>query len=128
MSPIVSGMASSLTQRAERPAAPRELEPRAVAALLSCVARQGLRKTTLEDVAREAGCGRATLYRYFASKQALLSAAGQAEATRIVDALRHAADTADTLEDAVVALRLTARTELGAHPPLRVLADFLPHW
>src|SRR5260370_1328957 len=73
MSPIVSGMASSLTQRAERPAAPRELEPRAVAALLSCVARQGLRKTTLEDVAREAGCGRATLYRHFARKQALLS-------------------------------------------------------
>src|SRR5260370_26342499 len=104
MSPIVSGVSMSLVEQGARPSAPRELEPRAVAALLTCVARQGLRKTTLEDVAREAGCGRATLYRDFASKQALLSAAGQAEATRILDALRHAADTADTLEDADVAL------------------------
>jgi AcrR family transcriptional regulator len=121
-------MASSLTQREPRPAAPRELEPRAVAALLSCVARQGLRKTTLDDVAREAGCGRATLYRYFASKQALLSAAGQAEATRIVAALRDAAASAETLEDAVVALLVTAGTELGAHPALRFVADFEPDW
>src|SRR5260370_27693897 len=126
MSPIVSGVRASLIEGERRPPPPRELEPRAVAALLACVARQGLRKTTLDDVAREAGCGRATLYRYFASKQALLDAVGQAEATRIVDALRDAADTADTLEDAVVALLLTAGTELGAHPPFPSLAHFAP--
>src|ERR1700674_5792536 len=128
MSPIVSPMSASLTERGGRPQAPQELEPRAVAALLACVARQGLRKTTLDDVAREAGCGRATLYRYFASKQALLSAAGHSEAIRIVAALRDAAETADTLEDAVVALLVTAGTELGAHPALRFVADFEPDW
>ena len=37
------------------------VEARAVAALLTCIARYGLAKTTLDDVAREAGCSRATL-------------------------------------------------------------------
>jgi AcrR family transcriptional regulator len=121
-------MSASLTDREQRPSARPEVEARAVAALLSCVARQGLRKTTLDDVAREAGCGRATLYRYFASKQALLSAAGHTEATRIVAALRDAAAATDTLEDAVVALLVTAGVELGAHPALRFVADFEPDW
>jgi AcrR family transcriptional regulator len=121
-------MSASLTDRELRPSARPEVEARAVAALLGCVARQGLRKTTLDDVAREAGCGRATLYRYFASKQALLSAAGHTEATRIVAALRDAAAATDTLEDAVVALLVTAGVELGAHPALRFVADFEPDW
>jgi AcrR family transcriptional regulator len=121
-------MSASRTDRDQRPSARPEVEARAVAALLSCVARQGLRKTTLEDVAREAGCGRATLYRYFASKQALLSAASHTEATRIVAALHDAAAATDTLEDAVVALLITAGVELGAHPALRFVADFEPDW
>jgi AcrR family transcriptional regulator len=121
-------MSPSLTEREQPVPARPEVEARAVAALLSCVARQGLRKTTLDDVAREAGCGRATLYRYFASKQALLAAAGHAEATRIVATLRAAAAGADTLEDAVVALLVTAGVELGAHPALRFVADFEPDW
>jgi AcrR family transcriptional regulator len=121
-------MSASLTEREQRPSALPEVEARAVAALLSCVARQGLRKTTLDDVAREAGCGRATLYRYFASKQALLAAAGHTEATRIVAALRDAAAATDTLEDAVVALLVTAGVELGGHPALRFVADFEPDW
>ena len=45
---------------------------RAAAALLTCIARYGLAKTTLDDVAREAGCSRATLYRYFDGKHDLV--------------------------------------------------------
>jgi AcrR family transcriptional regulator len=41
------------------------LEGRICDAMLACVARWGVTKTTLEDVAREAGCGRATIYRTF---------------------------------------------------------------
>ena len=48
------------------------VEARAGAALLTCIARYGLAKTTLDDVAREAGCSRATLYRYFDSKHDLV--------------------------------------------------------
>lgn len=38
---------------------------RVLAATLACVERWGLQKTNVEDVAREAGVSRATVYRYF---------------------------------------------------------------
>src|SRR6476661_10033067 len=38
---------------------------RLLEATYACVARYGLAKTTVEDVARESGLSRATLYRYF---------------------------------------------------------------
>jgi AcrR family transcriptional regulator len=103
-----------------------DVEARAVAALLACVARQGVRKTTLDDVAREAGCSRATLYRYFASKQVLLDAAVDAEVQRILAALHAAAADADTLEAAIVAVLATAGRELGGHPALTFVAAFEP--
>ena len=39
-------------------------------AALVCIGRFGLAKTTVDDIAREAGCSRATLYRYFDGKPA----------------------------------------------------------
>jgi AcrR family transcriptional regulator len=39
---------------------------RLLEATLACIERWGLEKTSLEDVAREAGLSRATVYRYFA--------------------------------------------------------------
>ncbi len=103
-----------------------EVEGRVVAALLACVARQGIRKTTLDDVAREAGCSRATLYRYFASKQAILAAAWQTEGQRVRAALRDAGTAAASLEDALVAVLAAAGRELGAHPALSFVAAFEP--
>ncbi|MGZ4705878.1 MAG: TetR/AcrR family transcriptional regulator, partial [Acidimicrobiales bacterium] len=46
-------------------AADNELADRILEAALRCVARWGLIKTTVDDVAREAGCSRATIYRAF---------------------------------------------------------------
>ena len=37
------------------------------------LARFGYKKTTMEDIAREAGLGKRTLYLHFASKEALLA-------------------------------------------------------
>ena len=51
-----------------------ELEERICDAALTCVARWGLTKTTLEDVARQAGCGRATIYRHFPTRADLVIA------------------------------------------------------
>ena len=48
-------------------------ERRVAEALLRCVARWGLAKTTIEDLAREAGVSRATVYRLVpGGKQAVL--------------------------------------------------------
>ena len=111
-------------------AAPPRTEPgiheRAVAATLACIARHGVGKTTIDDVAREAGCSRASLYRYFGGKQELVADAVRAEADRVLASIRAAADAEGTLEDALVAGLLTAGRELHEHPALEFVAAFEP--
>jgi AcrR family transcriptional regulator len=64
--------------------------------LLASAARRfvavGLRKTTMEDIAREARAGKATLYRHFANKDAVIDALLEREAARFEGGLRQAAD------------------------------------
>jgi AcrR family transcriptional regulator len=110
------------------PVAPSTLgiHERVVAATLTCVARHGLNKTTIDDVAREAGCSRATLYRHIGGKAELVHLVVRTEAERITDQVRAAADLEDSLEDAVVAMLVIARKELDEHAALRFVADFEP--
>jgi AcrR family transcriptional regulator len=67
----------------------------------------GIRATTMEDIAREAGAGKATLYRYFPNKDAVIDALLAREAERFARELRAAADdeqhAADRVEAAFVA-------------------------
>lgn len=118
-----------------RPPAPGrdgDIRTRAIQALLACTARHGLSKTTIDDVAREAGCARASLYRHFGGKRQLVEAAVGAEGRRIAATLRAAAAECDTVEDAMVAVMSGAARELAAHGALQfVLAHevelVLPH-
>jgi AcrR family transcriptional regulator len=94
------------------------VESRASDALLACIARFGLAKTTLDDIAREAGCSRATLYRYFDGKAAIVGRTVTVELERMTgDAVGAGAD-ADTFEDAVVAVTVCAARALAAHEAL----------
>lgn len=102
------------------------VEARAVEALLTCVARHGLAKTTVGDIAREAGCSPATLYRYFGTRQGVVNAAVRAESERVVRSIQAAAAAATSLEDTVVAMLFVGGRELGEHPALRFVADFEP--
>jgi AcrR family transcriptional regulator len=104
-----------------RPPAPAlpDIRTRSVDALLACIARHGLSKTTLDDVAREAGCARATLYRHFGGKRALVALTVAAEGERITNTLRAEAAEHDTLEDAIVAVMMGAARELAHHDALR---------
>ena len=102
------------------------LRERAVDATLACIARHGLAKLTVDDVAREAGCGRATLYREFGSKRALVAAVVAAEIARAGAAVRTAVLAAPTLEDAVVALLTTIGSETEGHAALEFVAAFEP--
>jgi AcrR family transcriptional regulator len=111
---------------APEPFAPDRIEARAVEATLVCIARHGLTKTTIDDVAREAGCSRATLYRYFGSRRELVAVAVRTEALRVAGLARDAAAAAAGLEDAVVAVLAVAGTELCEHPALRFVADVEP--
>jgi AcrR family transcriptional regulator len=95
-------------------------------AALTCVARYGVAKTTLEDVAREAGCARATVYRYFGGKRRLLEAAVGREGARLVAAVDAAAAGAPTLEDALVSMGTTAGRALADSAPLRFVLTHEP--
>jgi len=85
---------------------------------LACVARVGVAKTTLDDVAREAGCARATVYRSFPGRQALFGAMVEREVTRLADQLLESAADADSLADAVVAVIRTGARTFHTHPAL----------
>lgn len=103
------------------------VEVRLVDAALRCIARWGVNKTTLDDVAREAGCSRATAYRAFpGGKEGLLDAV----ATREVD--RFCAGVADriagltTLEDVLVAGIHEAAVRFRDHDALQFLVNHEP--
>ena len=79
--------------------------------LLAAAARRfvavGIRRTTMEDIARQAHAGKATLYRHFANKDAVVDALLEREAARFVRDLERAAadhrDAAVQLEAAFLA-------------------------
>jgi AcrR family transcriptional regulator len=91
---------------------------RVLDAALTCIARVGLAKTTLDDVAREAGCARATVYRCFANKQQLQIALVAREAAALRDAIAEATADHDAFDDAITAAVVTSARFLTAHPAL----------
>jgi AcrR family transcriptional regulator len=91
---------------------------RIVDAALTCLGRVGLAKTTLDDVAREAGCARATVYRSFANKQQLLVALVAREVGSLRDTVLIAAADDETLTDAITTVVTTSARCLAAHRAL----------
>jgi AcrR family transcriptional regulator len=61
------------------------------------VRQLGIKKTSMADVARDAGVARATLYRYFESREVLLNALTHRAADRFFTAVAAAMDTRATL-------------------------------
>ncbi|HEX5587998.1 MAG TPA: TetR/AcrR family transcriptional regulator [Acidimicrobiia bacterium] len=102
------------------------VEARATAALLACVARFGLAKTTIDDLARESGCSRATLYRYFDSKASIVRQTVAAEIRRMTSSAVDAASAELSLGDAVVAATLQAARDLDGHAALSFLLSYEP--
>lgn len=90
--------------------------------LLAAAARRfvavGIRKTTMEDIAREARAGKATLYRHFANKDAVVDALVEREAARYVRLLTAAADEHDRATDRIEAAFLAGVRFLVDHPVL----------
>jgi AcrR family transcriptional regulator len=104
-----------------------ERRRRLVAAASACVARWGVAKTTLDDVAREAGVSRASAYRAFpGGKDAVLAELARTELDRFFALLGDAAARAEGAEDVVTALVTTAARALQAHPVVRTLVAHEP--
>jgi TetR/AcrR family transcriptional repressor of uid operon len=111
---------------APRAAAGRATDERLLDAALACIARVGVGKTTLDDVAREADCSRATLYRYFPGKAPLLRALVEREAARLAASVDLAAADADTLDDALVASIVVAARAVTGHAALAFVVAHEP--
>lgn len=91
-------------------------------ALLDAAVRRfvavGISKTTMEDISREAGAGKATLYRHFRNKQAVVEALVERENRRFERTLREAAEAAEAPATAVETAFVAALGFLRAHPML----------
>lgn len=96
-------------------------------AALACIARYGVAKTNLDDVAAEAGLSRAAAYRaYPGGKQALIASVLATEAAgvlrSIADAVAHADDLAHALSGGISA----ASRKLASIDALRFVLRYEP--
>jgi AcrR family transcriptional regulator len=102
-------------------------EERVADATLRCVGRWGVAKTTLDDVAREAGCSRATVYRLFpGGKDNLLDAAVRLETRRFLGGLAAALSAADDLEQLLVNGISYGSRHLREHAALQFVLAYEP--
>lgn len=103
------------------------VERRILDATLACIARDGFAGLTVDEVARAAGCGRATVYRAFpGGKDQVVLAAAHLELERFFRTVGADLDEADDLTELLVAaLTGTARFVQGS-APLRHLLDTEP--
>ncbi|MFP5328116.1 MAG: TetR/AcrR family transcriptional regulator [Acidimicrobiia bacterium] len=104
-----------------------DLERRVLDATNRCISRWGVAKTTLEDVAREAGCSRASVYRAFpGGKDALVQRLVQRELTEFFTRIDSRLAAAGSLEDLVVSGIVEASTAVLDHVALQYLLQFEP--
>src|SRR5690348_4809857 len=100
---------------------------RVIDAALRCIARWGIGKTTLDDVAREASCSRATIYRLFpGGKDSLLEAMTALELARFYDGLARRLDDVSDLENLLVTGITYASRALDGHDALRFVLAYEP--
>lgn len=96
-------------------------------AAYACVGRFGLAKTTMEDVAREAGLSRATVYRYFPQgKEQLVREVVGWEANRFFMRLTAAVAGHADLGDLLEATVLFARRAVDEHAVLQKILETEP--
>jgi AcrR family transcriptional regulator len=87
-------------------------------ATAECVARYGIRKTTMVDVASKSGVAKATLYNHFRTKDDVLAAVVEQQLADLIGACVTTASSSGLVEALV-----HVATVLGEHPALRKAAD-----
>lgn len=94
---------------------------------MACLARWGIGKTTLEDVAAASGCSRATIYRLFpGGKDALFAALVQREVTVFFTDVERELDEAGSLPELLRRGITAALEQIWGHPALRYVVEHEP--
>src|ERR1700722_12674677 len=100
---------------------------RIIDATLTCLARHGTVKTTVDDIARAAGVSRATVYRVFpGGRDELLAAVVDTEMARLFSALGVRLGEAGDLTEALVGGIVEASTRIRGHQALAYLVEHEP--
>lgn len=92
-------------------------------AAITCLARHGIERMTVADVAAEAGVGRATVFRRFVSKEELVLRALAWELARVVEQFHEATDAIEDPLDRAVEWIVQAVRVARTHPVARRLVD-----
>ncbi|WP_227981407.1 TetR/AcrR family transcriptional regulator [Nocardia spumae] len=93
-----------------------DLEARILDAALVQFERVGVKKTTIEDVARQADVDRVTVYRRIGSRDDLVRAVTAREVQKLLDELNDIPSRHETIDDVVVAVFTTVVLSWRRHP------------
>ena len=100
---------------------------RLLEATFACVARYGIAKTTVEDIARQSGLSRATVYRHFpGGKEQLVNATIAWEAARFFERLAIAVADAPDLPTLLVDAVMFAHVAFEQHAVLQKILETEP--
>ena len=98
---------------------PDSAELRILDAVVACAARWGIDKTTVDDVANEAGLSRATVYRLFpGGKPAMVRMATDREAVVLLGRAMERVSACETLPEAIVELMSAGHDTLASQAEL----------
>jgi len=105
---------------------PAPLEARIHAAALACISRTGVGAVTVDDIAEEAGVGRATVYRVAGSRSDVVLGAARHEFARLLDILEPQLEDVQDLEDLLVRVLSGAADFMAASPAAQYLLEHEP--
>lgn len=88
--------------RSGKAATPGEARLTVLAAAERCIQRHGISKTTMDDIAREAGMSRPSVYRYFSDREELLLALTAAHSQALTKKAQKFIDRQETVADGIV--------------------------
>jgi AcrR family transcriptional regulator len=124
---LSTGEAALAQLLAEQDSAPRDATTeRILDATLEQFLAVGLRRTTIEDVARRAGVGRVTIYRRVGQKHQLVQAVILREVNRVISGVAATIAPLEQLEERVVEAFVVGLRALREHPLLQRLLETEP--
>ena len=104
-----------------------ELVDRIIDSALVLVARWGVSKSSLADIAKEAGCSRATVYRSFpGGKSQLFAAVAARELAGYMESVIEVITVADDLDDALTSALVVSARLLRDHPAAQFVLAYEP--